>query len=130
MTLTHVCIKEGSRWRRITEEEAEREYPCGTVSAWEGIFKCELCGQNVIFTADSDYKRRYFKHSRGDLVKDCPERLEQSSQSSDPLEFKAGVYDLPLRIRICSDTHFRLELGFLQVPISLLRNERKIRIYI
>lgn len=120
-------------WEPITAEEKDR-LPHGTVSAWEKIFKCERCGQYVILTAEG-YRPRYFKHEprngSEELEIDCPDRSEQYGGASGVSEFKAGIHDLflPLRIRVCSDKRFRFELGFLQIPSSLLRDERIIKIY-
>ena len=55
----------------ITAEEAAKLHPGGTVSAYSGLFMCELCGQYVILT-DGDIRKRYFKHSAYEKSKDCP----------------------------------------------------------
>lgn len=58
-SLTHVCMWHGNSWQAITAEEAAKLHPGGTVSAYSGLFMCELCGQYVILT-DGDIRKRYF----------------------------------------------------------------------
>ena len=61
-------------WERITAAEAAKLHPIGGVSANSGLFMCELCGQYVSLTNGS-CRDRYFKHSRSEKNKDCPERV-------------------------------------------------------
>ena len=46
-SLTHVSMwsEAEHEWRKITASEAAKLYPEGTVSAHNGLFVCELCGQ-------------------------------------------------------------------------------------
>ena len=124
MSLTHVCMWSNRGWKRITEKEAAKLHPGGTVSAKSGLFMCELCGQYVTLT-DGWIRDRYFKHSAEELSKDCPERTFSSSV---PMTFSYETHDLPLRLKIISTGKFELQLGLLPVPEKLLQDKRNSRI--
>lgn len=72
-SLTHVCMWSDKGWKRITAEQAAKMHPGGTVSAYSGLFMCELCGQYVTLT-DGYKNARHFRHSSHEKSKDCPER--------------------------------------------------------
>lgn len=74
MPLTHVCVWDKNGWKKITVNQAvkmTRGY--GGVSASSGLFMCELCGQYVSLTS-GNIRNPYFKHSKEEESKDCPER--------------------------------------------------------
>ena len=98
MPLTHVCMWTEKGWKRVTAQEAGRIHPGGSVSSKSGLFMCDLCGQYVTLTNGS-IRDRYFKHSKEEESKDCPERTFGSSASS---TFQAGAHELPIRIKIIS----------------------------
>ena len=123
-SLTHVCMWSGNGWKRITAEQAARMHPGGTVSAHNGLFMCELCGQYVILT-DGDIRKRYFKHSAYEKNKDCPERTFGSGCS---FSYSSREHDLPIRIKDVSSSSFRFEVGLVRAPISSLRKDFRIEI--
>ncbi len=110
-------------WRHITAEEAAELHPGGTVSAHSGLFVCELCHQYVTLT-DGDVRIRYFKHSRGEADKNCPERTFGVGYTS---AFNPGYHELPIRI-IVSPSSFTFELGLIQVPSKLLDKKLCVKI--
>ena len=112
-SLTHVCHWTRHGWKRITAEEAAREYPV-TVSASSGLFMCELCNQYVTLT-NGDEKVRHFKHKKKE-ANVCPEGSDDSNYCS---SFSAHEYELPIRIILISEKIFMLELGLIPVPGSI-----------
>ena len=124
MPLTHVCMWSGHGWKRITASEAVRMRPGGTVSARSGLFMCDLCGQYVTLTS-GDIIDPYFRHSSDEKSKDCPERTFGAASTND---FKADVHNLPIRIRIINSQSFEIEIGFIDIPSSILgkKDSRKI----
>ena len=112
-SLTHVCHWTRHGWKRITAEEAAREYPV-TVSASSGLFMCELCNQYVTLT-NGDEKVRHFKHKKKE-ANVCPEGSDDSNYCS---SFSAHEYELPIRIILISEKKFMLELGLIPVPGSI-----------
>lgn len=125
-SLTHVCMWTEHGWKRITAYEASKLYPLGSVSARSGFFMCELCGQYVSLTNGS-IRERYFKHSRSEKNKDCPERTFAPGAM---ITYSEKDHDLPLRMKIISTSSIEFELGLLPVPATLLgkRKEGQIRI--
>ena len=109
MALTHVFMwTDNNGWVPITAEEATRIHPGGTVSARSGLFRCGLCYQMVTL-ADGPLKGRFFKHSRGDIDKECVERSVGPEIVISP-ENKPST--LPMRLSGISKSHFSLEIGF------------------
>ena len=115
-SLNHVCMWSEHGWINVTAEEAAAIHPGGTVSSYSGLFMCDLCGQFVTFT-DGSIRDRYFKHSKHEADKSCPERTFGASYSPSYLPSEHG---LPIKLIISNLTSFRLELGFLYVPRSIL----------
>ena len=113
MALTHVCIWKDHKWTRITVAEAKALHPGGTVSAYSGLFMCELCNQFVIFT-DGEIRDRYFRHTSDEASKDCP---EHSNALSSPVTFNANVKHLPIRLKVTSQGSFELMLGLFCLPV-------------
>ena len=108
-------------WVRVTAEEAAAKHPGGTVSAHSGLFMCELCGQYVTLT-DGYVRDRYFKHSAHEENKNCPERTFGPSYTP---SYKAGEHNLPIKLVTDSNTSFRLELGLVCVPETILQKQEK-----
>lgn len=123
-SLTHVCMWHGNSWQAITAEEAAKLHPVGTVSAYSGLFMCELCGQYVILT-DGDIRKRYFKHSAYEKSKDCPERTFGAGYS---IPYDYQYYELPVRITAISASSFRFEIGLIRAPIISLSKDFRIEI--
>ena len=125
--LKHVCMWSEYGWKRVTPEEANLLHPGGTVHARGGLFRCELCGQNVLFT-DGEVQVRHFRHVSSYADKDCPDRLHAYYE---PKPYTSASRGLPLRIRLHSARDFELEIGFILPPSyvqpEILKN-RKIKI--
>ena len=112
MALTNVEMHVGdNQWKSITIDEAIKEYPFEKVSAVSGIFRCKLCKQFVTLTAPG-INSRCFKHSRGDLDKDCDDRALSSTIS----QFEMQSFIPPIRIEIKNPKLFSLEMGFILPP--------------
>ena len=126
-SLNHVCMWEGHGWKRITAEEAAKRYPYGTIHADSGLFMCELCGQYVSLTNGS-IRVRYFKHSRAEDEKTCPERT--FGPGAYPT-YSSTDHDLPIRICVSGNppSSFSLEMGLVRVPENLLEKNFKLTIY-
>lgn len=119
-SLKHVCMWSDNGWKQITAEDAAKLHPGGTVSAYSGLFMCELCGQYVSLT-DGTIQKRHFRHSAREKSKNCPERkLETNSDSQ--------KHDLPIRITGVSSSSFRFEIGLIRAPISLFSKDFSIEI--
>lgn len=114
----------GKGWKRITAAEAARLHPGGTVSAHSGLFMCELCGQYVLLT-DSTVQVRHFRHSSSEKSKNCPERTFGAGVT---YGYSQGEHELPICITNITNRNFNLEMGFIQVPQSLLTPQLKIEI--
>ena len=111
MALTNVAMWTSEGWKSVTIEEAVRLFPYATVSANSHIFMCRLCKNYVTLTAPGVYAR-CFKHSRGDIDKDCDERTDSFSISHSEIH----EFIPPIRIKIENDHLFSLELGFILPP--------------
>lgn len=122
--LKHVCMWSDNGWNRITIEEATRLHPEGTVSAHSELFMCELCGQFVILTKENT-RKRYFKHSKYEESKDCPDR---ASGAGGQITYKAQEHDLPIRIKDILPSSFSFELGMIRAPISSLGKNFRLHI--
>lgn len=112
MPLTHVRVWDDRKgYRRVTVEEASLMFPHETVSASRGYFVCELCAQNVCFTAPGIYSR-HFRHDSAAQNKECEER--QTAYSASPTAL--NCQSLPIRIRVYDDK-FTLQLGFVHPAV-------------
>lgn len=123
-SLQHVSMWTSHGWQCITAEEADQLHPGGTVSASSGLFICELCGQYVTLTKGNKNKR-YFKHSRGDKEKDCPERKYVQGQYR---VFSGKSHKLPIRIKVENNKLIDFEMGFVCLPHESLTHDFKILI--
>jgi len=123
MPLTHVCMWSGHGWKRVTVSEAVSKFPYGT-SARSGLFMCDLCGQYVTLTS-GEIREPYFKHSREEKSKDCPDRT--FAESVDTASLDAQAHGLPIKLKIISKERFELELGLVSIPAALIgQNDEKI----
>lgn len=118
-SLNHVCMWSEHGWINVTAEEAAAIHPGGTVSSHSGLFMCDLCGQSVTFT-DGQIRDRYFKHSKKEVDKTCPERTFGSSYSP---SYSPSEHELPIKLIVPNSTSFRLELGLIYVPPSILAKQ-------
>ena len=117
MPLTHVCVWDKNGWKKITVNQAIR-MTYGSVSARSGLFMCELCGQYVSLTA-GQIRSPYFKHSKEEESKDCPERAIGSSISEYYNSLRLESKGLPIKVDIKNNS-FEILLGFPKIPIELL----------
>ena len=124
-SLNHVCMWTEHGWIRVTAEEAAKIHPGGTVAAHSGLFMCELCGQYVTLT-NGEKRVRYFKHSKDEAEKNCPERTSRSSYVP---EYNPREHQLPIRL-VLSKNSFSLKLGLLYVPETILNNQSKKKVEI
>ena len=114
MSLTHVCIWESNKgFRRITAEEACFLYPY-RVRARSGHFVCELCAQNVTFTAPGA-KTRHFRHDPSNPNKECDERQKNFDSSYGRSLVGLNSHIMPLRINV-SGSKYSFQIGFFSPP--------------
>lgn len=111
MALTNVAMWTNKGWKSVTVDEAISLFPYTKVSANSGIFMCRLCKKYVTLTAPGIYSR-CFKHSRGDVDKECNDRVLSSTIS----QFEMHSFIPPIRIEIKSHNSFSLEMGFILPP--------------
>ena len=104
--LNHVYEFTENRWKHVTADQIDSDY---AVSHRSGIFMCWLCRKNVDFIPGGIYSP-YFRHSKYDDDKNCPERTFSSSAPKAPLSPKE--HNLPLRL-IIDNNNFRFELGLI-----------------
>lgn len=117
-SLNHVCMWSKHGWIRVTAEEVAKKQPGGTVSSQSGLFMCELCGQYVTFT-DGEKHKRYFKHSKYEEDKSCPERTFGATYIP---TYTLGKHELPIRLKL-EKYSFLLEIGLLYVPENILNRQ-------
>ncbi len=123
-SLEHVCIWKNNNWVKTTAEEAARLHPGGKVSAYSGLFRCDLCGQYVTFT-DGVKNARHFRHSSAEKDKECKDRtFGYGNHNSE----RRGVSCCPLKITDVSFNHFSFEIGLIQVPSEYLESQMNIEI--
>ena len=115
-SLTHVNMWTGHEWKSVSAEEASSYYPLDKVTANSGLFRCALCMQNVTLTC-GEKRVRYFKHSRGENDKSCPERTFGPNYK---VSFCEKNHGLPLRINIIGGKDFSLEIGLVPLPQNIL----------
>lgn len=111
MALTNVAMWTTKGWKSVTIDEATNKFPYGKVSANSRIFMCRLCKKYVTLTAPGKYSR-CFKHSRGDIDKECDDRVLSSTIE----QFEIHEFIPPIRIEIYNDQLFSLEMGFILPP--------------
>lgn len=112
MPLSNVSMwTDESGWQPITEQEATKLHPGGSVSASSGLFMCRLCGQYVSFTKEGN-KKRHFRHNRAEQDKECDDRTFFDATSS-------AIVEAPIksvfRVKYSSDG-FGFEIGLIQPP--------------
>lgn len=124
VALTHVCMWTDKGWSPITAEKAAFLHPKGKVSAYSGLFMCELCGQYVTLT-DGTVQTRHFRHSAAEKSKNCPERISSAAFS---ITYDSKDHDLPIRISDIKPSSFSFKLGLIRVPIEYLNKDFRIKI--
>lgn len=122
MPLTHVCVWDKNGWKKITVNQAvkmTRGY--GGVSASSGLFMCELCGQYVSLTS-GNIRSPYFKHSKEEESKNCPERTFGTSVASYYNTLKLESKGLPIRVNLnMSNRSFEILIGFPKISDEMFR---------
>lgn len=114
MPLTHVCIWDSKKgFMRITAEEADNMFDY-TVSARSGIFVCELCAQNVLFTGPGE-NIRHFRHDPSAPNKECDERQKNFDSTYGRSLSSLNSHVMPLKLSVTSES-FYFQLGFFQPP--------------
>lgn len=112
MALTNVWRQNADgEWVRTTAAQADREYSY-SVSVYAAHFRCYSCFQYVTFVKGGPTRSSHFKHSRGDINKDCEDRSQSISRNAinSPSDIPA-----PMRLLIQGD-RARFQIGLL--PIS------------
>lgn len=128
-TLTHVVHWNGREWEPITAKNAAIKTNWRSVSVHSGLFMCELCHQKVTLVAKGN-RVPFFKHSRGEDNKNCPERTILAN-GGEATVINSGNLPVPLRLKVNpSDRRAYIELGLLAVPEGVLGkcHNRKIKI--
>ncbi|WP_302999214.1 hypothetical protein [Thomasclavelia spiroformis] len=122
MPLTHVCIWDKKGWKKITVNQAVKmTHGFGGVSASSGLFMCELCGQYVSLTS-GNIRDPYFKHSKDEENKDCPERTLGAAVTNYYNTLKLESKGLPIRVNLnMSNRSFEIFIGFPKIPGEMLR---------
>ncbi|MGN8791253.1 hypothetical protein [Acidaminococcus fermentans] len=110
MELTHVCEwnQKEHCWKRITNAEAAKKYPHGA-RVDSGLFMCELCNHYVTLTQDSKLRKGHFVHSRGDEIKDCPDRNSNQDRNNN---FSPENIGIPLKLVLKNNSFDHIEVGF------------------
>ena len=111
MSLNHVLSWEIDHWVRIKPEKAQKDLNGHAVSSKAQAFCCELCGKYVTFVpankTANGYHKPFFKHSRGDYDKECPEREIKNRAIS----YDASIFPIPLKLSL-SDGSVSVLIGF------------------
>lgn len=119
LKLQHVCMWTDHGWKRVTPDTV-MEYGNGrTIHAASGLLKCELCGQDVTFVNGKKY-RPFFKHSRGEADKNCPERSAAATGTA-RMQMMRKIENLhSFRLVLDGGNSFHLEVGFSPMEHNLL----------
>lgn len=108
MALTEVWWRgPNGEWTRTTASEADKEFKY-SVSVNSNMFRCYKCFQYVTFVKSTEHVSSHFKHSRGDINKDCEDRIVSVST---PSLQQLPLSELPLRL-IMVGSRATLYLGF------------------
>lgn len=102
MSLNHVSYWENGDWHHVTVKEASEKSHCHTIRANEKRLLCDLCNHFVTLSVGK-VRDPYFKHSKGDIDKNCPERSKQAL-------FTLPTHFAGLKIVIDKEQKFHLEL--------------------
>lgn len=102
MSLNHVSYWENGNWHHITAKEASKKSHNNTIRANEKELLCDLCNHFVTLSVGKTIDP-YFKHSKGDIDKNCPERSKQAL-------FTLPTHFAGLKIVIDKKQKFHLEL--------------------
>lgn len=111
MALTNVWRRNSDgEWERTTatREDAERDY---SVSVKAADYRCYSCFQYVTFVKGNTSRASHFKHSRGDINKNCEDRIQYTSRSN---IYTPSDTPIPMRLFVqgcCA----RYQIGFLPV---------------
>lgn len=112
MALTEVWWRGvNGEWTRTTATEADKEFKY-TVSVKSNMFRCYKCFQYVTFVKSTENVSSHFKHSRGDINKNCEDR---SSNLMSAYLQEMPLAEFPLKL-IMEGTQAALFLGL--PPVS------------
>ncbi|MGI6788446.1 MAG: hypothetical protein ACOX4X_02935 [Aminobacterium colombiense] len=126
MPLEHVSMwQNGVGWKRITAEKASHFFSY-TVPADTKCFICDLCHNYVTFV-NQGQMRCHFKHSRGDINKECDDRSQNFSRREE--ERLRSTITYPLKIHL-NATSFFLEIGFLPLPFRIMASSEKLNLQV
>lgn len=113
--LNNVCMWSPEGWKKITAEEVAKNCPCmERTSSRVGLFKCEICNQDVNFV-NAGIQRPHFRHSASEQDKECKDRSQQNLSVYGANTFTRPRHDLPIKICVDEGT-FYFEIGLIRLP--------------
>ena len=113
--LNNVCMWSSEGWKKITAEEVAKNYPrMKKTSSHSGLFKCELCNQDVNFV-NAGVQRPHFRHSKSEQDKECEDRIQPNFAAYVANSFTRPRHDLPLKICV-NESDFYFEIGLIRLP--------------
>ena len=113
--LNNVCMWLPEGWKKITAEEVAKNCPClERTSSRVGLFKCEICNQDVNFV-NAGIQRPHFRHSRSEQDKECKDRIQPNFAVDVENSFTRLRHDLPLKICV-NESNFYFEIGLIRLP--------------
>ena len=111
MALTNVWRQNtDGEWVRTTAAQADREYSY-SVSVNAAHFRCYSCFQYVTFVKGGPTRASHFKHSRGDINKDCEDRSQSISRNA--INTPSDI-PVPMRLLI-QGGRARFQIGLLPI---------------
>lgn len=125
MSLNHVSYWENRDWHHISAMEAAKKSNGHPIKASEQKLLCDLCSHFISLCVGKKISP-YFKHSRGDFYKYCPERTV--------LKYKSSPFSIPkhfagLRIVIDKNQHFHFELLIPKAANPELSKNKRLNVY-
>lgn len=121
-SLTDVSMRLGNSWIKTNPDEAWNRYP-RTVQAKERLFRCNICGQYVVFAVGSK-NANHFRHNSGEDNKDCEDRTKYNKDYYGNFRTRIFIpkvekHNLPIRLSISSSKILELEIGLIPIPDNL-----------